>query len=697
MTDSQVKAPSELVTNSLLRYTELPFNAGLAAVITLDNGRDHTKPTTFGQAGLESLSKALAEVAEKPGLAAVIVTGKPYFFLVGADLKNIGMIQSRDQAYQVAKFGHAVFDQLTNLKVPTFAAINGAAMGGGLELALHADYRSISTSAAAIALPEVFLGIIPGWGGAYLLPHLIGAPKAIKVIVDNPLSNNKMLKPQEAFDLGIADAIFESPDFLEQTFIWAAKVVRGDEVVERAPVDTGQEWAEAVAAARLRVDARVRGAALSPYVALDLIEGNANRTPAEGFAAEDEALADLVMSDQFRAGLYAFDLVQRRAKKPAGMPDSSLGRPITKVGVIGAGLMASQFALLFLRRLEVPVVITDVDQARVDKGLAYIHAELEKMFEKKRMSRTAYDRAKLNISGTLDYSAFSDADFIIEAVFEELGVKKEVFAKLEDFAPETAVFATNTSSLSVSQMAADLKHPQRVVGFHFFNPVAVMPLVEIAKGDKTDDATVATAFGVAKKLKKTAILVKDAPAFVVNRLLMRFMGEIFKAVDEGADVDVADRSVDDFGLPMRVFALLELVGPAVGYHVSKTMQDAFPERFYASENMKALIDAGVSPIATYEGDMAVLTPAAKSVMKIGSNNLTGEEIRKRVLAALADETNLMLEEGVVAEVQDIDLGMITGAGWPFWLGGLSPYLDREGVSESTNSKRFLAKGVASVA
>ncbi len=697
MTDSQVKAPSELVTDSLLRYTELPFNAGLAAVITLDNGRDHTKPTTFGQAGLESLSKALAEVAEKPGLAAVIVTGKPYFFLVGADLKNIGMIQSRDQAYQVAKFGHAVFDQLTNLKVPTFAAINGAAMGGGLELALHADYRSISTSAAAIALPEVFLGIIPGWGGAYLLPHLIGAPKAIKVIVDNPLSNNKMLKPQEAFDLGIADAIFESPDFLEQTFIWAAKVVRGDEVVERAPVDTGQEWAEAVAAARLRVDARVRGAALSPYVALDLIEGNANRTPAEGFAAEDEALADLVMSDQFRAGLYAFDLVQRRAKKPAGMPDSSLGRPITKVGVIGAGLMASQFALLFLRRLEVPVVITDVDQARVDKGLAYIHAELEKMYEKKRMSRTAYDRAKLNISGTLDYSAFSDADFIIEAVFEELGVKKEVFAKLEDFAPETAVFATNTSSLSVSQMAADLKHPQRVVGFHFFNPVAVMPLVEIAKGDKTDDATVATAFGVAKKLKKTAILVKDAPAFVVNRLLMRFMGEIFKAVDEGADVDVADRSVDDFGLPMRVFALLELVGPAVGYHVSKTMQDAFPERFYASENMKALIDAGVSPIAAYEGDKAVLTPEAKSVMKLGSNKLTGEEIRKRVLAALADETNLMLEEGVVAEVQEIDLGMITGAGWPFWLGGLSPYLDREGVSESTNSKRFLAKGVASVA
>jgi len=697
MTETAAKAPSELVTNSLVRYTELPFNAGLAAVITLDNARDHTKPTTLGQAGLESLSKALDEVANKAGLAAVIVTGKPYFFLVGADLKNIGVIENRDQAYQVAKYGHQVFDQLTELRVPTFAAINGAALGGGLELALHADYRSISTAAAAIALPEVFLGIIPGWGGAYLLPHLIGAERAIQVIVDNPLSNNRMLKPKEAFELGIADVIFEAPDFLEQTFIWVAKVVRGETTVERPKVDTGKAWSDAVAAGRNRVEARVRGAALSPYVALDLIEANANRTAAEGFAAEDEALADLVMSDQFRAGLYAFDLVQRRAKKPVGMPDPSLGRPVTKVGVIGAGLMASQFALLFLRRLEVPVVITDIDQARIDKGLSYIASELDKMHQKGRISRTAYDRARQNISGSLDYQAFADADFIIEAVFEDLEVKKEVFAKLEDHVPETAVLATNTSSLSVSAMAAGLKHPERVVGFHFFNPVAVMPLLEIAQGEKTDDATVATAYAVAKKLKKTAILVKDAPAFVVNRLLMRFMGEIFKAVDEGADVDVADRSVDDFGLPMRVFALLELVGPGVGYHVSKTMQDAFPDRFYASANMKALIDAGVSPIAVYEGDKAVLTPEAKAVIKVGDVKLSGEQIRERVLAALADETNRMIEEGIVAGVQDIDLGMITGAGWPFWLGGLTPYLDREGVAEAVNSKRFLPKGVASVA
>ena len=696
MTETATKAPSELVTNSLVRYTELPFDAGLAAVITLDNGRDHTKPTTLGQGGLAALAQALDEVAAKPGVAATIVTGKPYFFLVGADLKNIGMVRDKAMAHEIASYGHEVFSKLADLRMPTFAAINGAAMGGGLELALYADYRSISTAAAAIALPEVFLGIIPGWGGTYLLPHLIGAPNAIKVIVDNPLSNNKMLKPQEAFDLGIADVIYPAPDFLEKTFVWAAKIVLGQTKVERKPVDTGAQWADAVADARKRVEARVRGAARSAYVALDLIEGNAKRTRAEGFAAEDDALADLVMSDYFRAGLYSFDLVQRRAKKPAGAPDTSLARPVTKVGVIGAGLMASQLALLFLRRLEVPVVITDIDQARIDKGLAYIRGELAKALERGRMSQTAHDRALQNISGSLDYQAFKDADFIIEAVFEELNLKIEIFKKLEGYISDTAVLATNTSSLSVTKMAAPLAHPERVVGFHFFNPVAVMPLLEIAKGELTDDATVATAFEVAKKLKKTSILVKDAPAFVVNRLLMRFMGEIFRAVDEGADVDVADRSVDNFGLPMRVFQLLELVGPGVGYHVSKTMQDAFPDRFYASANMKALIDANVSPITVYEGDKAVLTPAALAVMKFGDKKPTGEEIRARVLAALADETNRMLEEGVVSEVQDIDLGMITGAGWPFWLGGLSPYLDREGVSEKVNGKRFLPKGVASV-
>jgi 3-hydroxyacyl-CoA dehydrogenase len=246
-------------------------------------------------------------------------------------------------------------------------------------------------------------------------------------------------------------------------------------------------------------------------------------------------------------------------------------------------------------------------------------------------------------------------------------------------------------------MAADLQHPERVVGFHFFNPVAVMPLLEIARAEKTDDATVATAFAVGKELKKSCVLVADAPAFVVNRLLIRYLGEITKAVDEGADFEVADRAMDPLGLPMSPFALLQLVGMGVAAHVSESMHRVFPDRYYLSPNLQRLLDAGLQGVWQWGSDGSrTLDPKVDEVYQRGSTKLTEEEIRQRALDALADEARRMLDEGVVAEAQDIDLCMILGAGWPFWLGGLTPYLDRTGTAESVTGKRFLAPGVASV-
>ena len=251
-----------------------------------------------------------------------------------------------------------------------------------MEVALHCDYRSISSGAAAFSLPEVFLGLIPGWGGAYLLPNLIGPEKAAKVIIDNPMSQNRQLKPAQVLDLGIADVMLEPADFLEESLLWAAKVLTGAVSVERTEVDRGAAWDETVAKVRASLDARLKGSTPAPYRALDLIALAKTATREEGFAAEDEALADLIMGNDLRAGLYSFDLVQKRAKRPVGAPDKKLARPVTKVGVVGAGLMASQMALLFAQRLQVPVVMTDLDQARVDKGLAYAHAEIDKMAAK---------------------------------------------------------------------------------------------------------------------------------------------------------------------------------------------------------------------------------------------------------------------------------------------------------------------------
>ncbi|MEZ0072654.1 3-hydroxyacyl-CoA dehydrogenase NAD-binding domain-containing protein [Planotetraspora sp. GP83] len=686
------KTAGEVVTKALVRDVELPYGAGTMALITLDNGFDHTKPNTFGPHGLLALNEALDGIAARSDVAAVGVVGKPFIFAVGADLKGAATVSSHEEAKAIGALGHHVFRRLGELAVPSFAFVNGAAMGGGLEIALHCTYRTVSSGVPAIALPECFLGLVPGWGGTQLLPRLIGPEKAIKLIIENPLSQNRMIKGRDAFALGIADAMFQPADFLEESLRWAAEILRGDVAVERRP-HTEDDWTPVIEQARTLVDLKLRGASPAPYRALDLVALARTASRDEGFAAEDEALADLLMSDELRAGLYAFDLVQRRAKRPAGAPDKSLARKVTKVGVVGAGLMASQLALLFARRLEVPVVLTDLDQARLDKGVGYVHAEVDKLLGKGRISGDQANRLKALVTGSLTKDAFADADFVIEAVFEDLKVKQRVFAEVEEVVSETCVLATNTSSLSITEMASELRHPERVVGFHFFNPVAVLPLLEIVRGAATDDATLATAFAVGKSLKKSSVLVKDAPAFVVNRLLTRFMGEVTAAADEGTPLEVADHALDGLGLPMTPFTLLQLVGPAVALHVAETMHAAFPDRYGVSENLARLVAAGKPGV--YGADFQI-DPEVRALFEGGSHPSSAEDVRLRALRALAQEIRLMLDEGVVAAPEDIDLCMILGAGWPFHTGGVTPYLDRTGISEEVTGGRFLPPGVASV-
>ncbi|MEU9792279.1 3-hydroxyacyl-CoA dehydrogenase NAD-binding domain-containing protein [Streptomyces sparsogenes] len=692
--------PDEVVTQAHVRHLDLPQGAGRFALITLDNGLDHTKPTTFGPASLANLNAALDQVEKEAAEGEIVgvgVTGKPFIFAVGADLKGVELLKRQEDALAIGKGGHDVFKRLSGLAVPTFAYYNGAAMGGGVEVGLHCAYRTVSSALPAFSLPEVFLGLVPGWGGCTLLPNLIGADRAVTVIIENSLNQNRQLKGKQVYELGIADAIFEGADFLEQSLIWTASVLRGEIQVVRPEVDRGEAWDAAVERGRAIANGKVHGAAPAAYRALDIIAAARNGDLRQGFDAEDAALADLIMGGELRSGIYAFNLVQKRGKRPAGAPDKSLARPVTKVGVVGAGLMASQLALLFARRLEVPVVLTDIDQERIDKGVGYVHAEIDKLLLKGRVNQDKANRLKAAVTGSLDKAAaFSDADFVIEAVFEEMGVKQQVFAEVEAVVPEHAILATNTSSLSVSEMASKLRHPERVVGFHFFNPVAVLPLLEIVRGDKTDDASLATAFGVAKKLKKTAVLVKDAPAFVVNRILTRFLGEIQNVIDEGTPVEVAERAVEPLGLPMSPLVLLELVGPAIGLHVSETLHQAFPERFTVSENLKRVVEAGKRGFYVHDSGKPELDPEVAALLEQGDTVLTEEQVRLRVLEAVAQEIGLMLDEGVVAEAQDVDLCLITGAGWPFHLGGITPYLDREGVSERVLGHRFLAPGVASV-
>ena len=691
-------APEEVVTNALVRDIDLGAfgHKGNLALITLDNGLDHTRPNTFGPQSLMALDAAITEaLSRKP--AAIAITGKPFIFAAGADLSALSFITKREQSLAIGKLGHDVFRRLNECGTPTFAFINGLALGGGLEVGLHCNYRTLATTAFT-GLPEVFLGLVPGWGGATILPKLIGPERAVQVIMLNALNNNTMMKSKDALALGVVDEVYEPSDFLERSISFAASVLNGSKKIERTDYTNDAGWEKAIATGRTAALKKYGGAEIaSPTRALELIAAAQKSTLGQGFDAEDQALADLTMSDPLRASLYAFNLIQKKRKKVEGAPKPALARKVTRVGVVGAGLMASQLALLLLRNLKCPVVMTDIDQERADKGVAWVKAEIAKLVEKKRMHPEAAARLVGLISGSADQSVFAGCDFVIEAIFEELSLKQDLFKKLEAIVSPECVIATNTSSLSVEAMSQGMKNPERVIGFHFFNPVAVMPLLEVARTSATDDVTTATAVAIGKELKKTMVITKDAPGFVVNRLLTRFMGEITDAMDEGTAPDVADGAMRSIGFPMSPFELLGLVGPGVALHVSETLNKNLGPRYRISPSMQRMVKEGVRTFYIKNDDGTLTAnPAALALVEKGDKASTAEQVRMRALTAIAQEARMMLDEGVISTPAEIDLCMLMGAGWPMHLGGILPYLDREGISDSVCGQRFHAPGVASL-
>lgn len=674
-----------------LFYTNIyDSRVGKIAIVTMDNGEDYKKPNTFGDRALESLNKAIDTIEAEKDLKGMMLCGKHYIFAAGADLTQMPFVNTFEQGRQAGAAGHAAMKRIMDLKIPTLAAINGAALGGGLEISLYCDYRTVSKAVTAIAFPECFLGIIPGWGGCTLLTRLVGPEKALEIIVYNALNQNRMLNGTKAFEAGIADRLFESAEFFDESLTLLEDIIEGKETIERKPIDTSK-LKTAVDAARSFVDSKVHGATRSPYRAIELIAGacDPNKSLDECFADEDKGLGDLVKSRQCKASLYSFDLTQRRAKRPVGRPKDVKPRKVNKVGIIGAGLMASQLAILFLRRLGVPVVMKDIKQEFLDRGVNFVNSEFAGLVSRGKMPKPKADHMASLLIPTLDYNDFADCDFVIEAVFEEMPIKQKVFAEAEAVVSESCILATNTSSLSITEMASQLKRPERVVGFHFFNPVAILPLLEIIRGEETSDETLATAFEVAKKIKKTAILVKDSPAFLVNRLLTRLMGDCLEMVDEGADFKQVDQAAMSLGLPMAPFELVGLVGPAVAFHVGESLHKAWPDRFPVNERFKKMVDGGIAAIYQGAGPSARVHPKIVEIWSDkGDKEFVEEEIVDRLLTNLTHEIDLILKEKVVPDPKDIDTAMIMGAGWPFFNGGITFYLDMEGYTPKILQRVF---------
>jgi 3-hydroxyacyl-CoA dehydrogenase/enoyl-CoA hydratase/carnithine racemase len=656
------------------KLQRIDTRVGPVALVTMDNGEDWQKPNTFGEEALRSLDALLGELEENRW-RGMLLTGKPFVFAVGADIGEFGEI-SPERAREGGEAGHRLFGAIRELPFVTLAAINGAALGGGVEIALHCDYRTISSDVRHFACPEVLLGLIPGWGGTQLVPRLVGAERAVTFIVENPLRQNRMLNAQQAFEQGFADALLEPVEFLDESLaLLVEKIEEG--AGKRRPEADLSDAAEVVRKARSRLDGQVHGAAAAPYRALDLIEGAATWSLEEGYRAEEDALSELLPGPQAQASIYAFDLVERRARRGVGIPDAQ-PRRVQKLGIVGAGLMARQLALLAVRRLEVPVVLRDITLEQVHDAVEWIKAELDELVRKGRLGEGKARFLGSLVSGGTEWEVFAGSDLVLEAVFEEMSVKKEVFAELERVvAPET-ILATNTSSLSVTEMGADLEHPERVVGMHFFNPVAVLPLVELVRTPQTDDVTLATAWNVTGKLRKRGVLVRDAPAFVVNRLLGRQGSVVTEALDHGNTVDETDEAVLRLGLPMAPSVLLQLVGPKVANHVRHTLHEAWPDRFPLSATLESLAEGG---------EPVVVEHAPRSV----------EEIHEAVLEALADEVRHILEEGVVGEAADVDTCLILGAGFPFWLGGITKHLDQTGISERVTGRTLAEVGATTAA
>ena len=608
---------------------------GDLAVVTIDNGEGPTKPCTFGRHALESLERALDEL-ESQDWAGLVLTGKPNGFSVGADIDQFPNV-TPELAREGSRAGHELFLRLRSLPFPTLAAIGGAALGGGLEIALHCDHRTIARSVRHVGTPEVFLGLFPAWGGTQLLPRLVGPEAAVKVVVTNPLRQNRMLDAQKAFELGLVDVVLDDAELLDESiaYLRSAPAARG-------PADLSSTE-EVVRRAR----GELLGPALAPRVALDLLAGAAEWSLEEGYRAEEDAIAGLRPRQQAQNSIYAFDLVERRQKQGIGVPDVK-PRAIEQVGIVGGGVMARQLATLFVKRLGVPLVLRELTDELVEAAVADVRSE------------SGVDAAL--VSGTTAWDGFEDCDLVLEAVVEELAVKQGVFSALRELAPD-AILASNTSSLSLAEMGAD-------VGLHFFNPVAVLPLVEIVRHDDTPDEAVATAWDVCRRLRKRGVVTKDAPGFVVNRVLTRMTSVLMDSLEHGNTVEETDEAIVELGMPMAPSLLLQLVGPRVANHVLETMHEAFPDRFPLSPTL------------------ANFAEGKDEIVVVGERRRTPEQLTEAVLEALADEIGRLLDEGVVGSARDVDTCLILGAGWPFFLGGITPHLDRTGVSERVLGRRL---------
>lgn len=656
--------------------------------IVFDNPRGRAVVLTA--AVLEELERIIAEIERDVatgGVRAVVVrSAKDGMFIAGVDVDEIAAVTNVTEAREKARRGQMLFQRLSRLRVPTVAAIGGTCLGGGTELALACTWRIASDRPETkIGLPEVRLGIIPGFGGTTRLPRLIGLPAALDLIL-----TGKTVGARKAQRMGLIDERVHPAILVRRTRELAGEAGAGKSPSRSLPV-TQRLMASlpgrklVLRQARKSVLKETGGHYPAPLAALRVVDDGLGGSVTEQLQLEAEAVGELVVSDVAKNLIHVFHLMEG-AKKAA--PDVETA-PVRRAAVVGAGVMGGGIAQLMAYN-GVDVRLKDIQDEALASGLRHAGSLFDKAAQRRKMEKREAEQGMRRISATLDYSGFGTVDLVVEAVVERMDVKKSVLRETEAEVPDRCVLTSNTSSLSITDMATSLRRPDRFAGMHFFNPVHRMPLVEVVRGERSSDESVATVFQLARHLGKTPIIVRDGPGFLVNRLLAPYLNEAGWLLTEGASIERVDRVMKEFGMPMGPFRLLDEIGLDVARHAAETMHQAFGPRFEPSpalaklEQIDRLGRKGGLGFYAYDrpgGKEEGVDPDIYGVLELPGDRDEPEEelILERLLFVMVNEAARTLDDDIVRSAAEVDLGLITGTGFPPFRGGLLRWSDRIGV------------------
>lgn len=662
------------------------------ATLTFDLENEKINKLSFDI--LKEFDEKLNQIKDDSSIKALLIdSAKKDIFIAGADIKEIEKLKDEKEVYEALMEVHGIFNKLENLTIPTIAYINGACMGGGLELALACKYRVMSTNVKTkIAFPEIKLGIFPGFAGTIRAPKLIGLVNALDLIL-----TGKTIDAKKAYKINLADAIFDDAqkdfmldDFIKKAIYGTLKDRKGFNVLNYYPFN------EIIFSKALKnLEEKVNKDYKAPFKALEVIKNTINKELEDSIQIEAKEFAKLAVSKESKNMIKVFFLFEKLNKNY-----EKTTNPISNAIILGNGVMGKGIIWLFSKYLkDVRIKIRDISQAsEILKDVSKIYAYLVKS---RKMTKNEAELKLNKISYTENFTGFKNFDFIIEAIVEDEEAKKDTYTQIEKVTDENAIIATNTSSISIEKLASEIKNKENFLGVHFFNPVNMMPLVEVIPNSKTSKETINKVFELLISCGKTPILVGDCAGFIVNRILLPYMNEAAFILEEGSKIEKIDGLIKDFGMPMGPFTLADTVGIDVGYKVAGILKEAYGYRMPIASIIEKLYDAKLLGVKTkagfyeYSGKDKYVNTHVTSMLENNNRIIEDEEIVQRCIYIMINEASRCLEENIVTDASTIDFAMITGTGFPAYKGGLLSYANEIGLKNILENLRKFEKDYGS--